>query len=89
MGLPRPLRRALIEARVPRLTYASCHPATLARDLRDLVNAYTVTRLSLVDLFPQTGHIEMVVELEASAAPEATGPGSAPTTAAPPSAGAR
>ena len=65
-GLPRPLRRALIEARVPRLTYASCHPATLARDLRDLVTGVHPRSLSLVDLFPQTGHIEMVVDLEVS-----------------------
>jgi 23S rRNA (uracil1939-C5)-methyltransferase len=81
MGLPRPLRRALIEARAPRLTYASCHPATLARDLRDLVNAYTVTGLSLVDLFPQTGHIELVVELEATAVAGAASP-SLPSPAA-------
>jgi 23S rRNA (uracil1939-C5)-methyltransferase len=68
LGLPRPLRRALIEARVPLLTYASCHPATLARDLRDLVSAYSVRSVTLVDLFPQTGHIEMVVDLEPIAA---------------------
>jgi 23S rRNA (uracil1939-C5)-methyltransferase len=74
-GLPRPLRRALIEARVARLTYVSCHPATLARDLRDLVTAYSVRSLALVDLFPQTGHIEMVVGLEATA--EASGAGAA------------
>jgi tRNA/tmRNA/rRNA uracil-C5-methylase (TrmA/RlmC/RlmD family) len=62
-GLPRPLRSALNAARVKRLTYASCHPATLARDLRDLATEYTVERLVLLDMFPQTGHLEMVVDL--------------------------
>jgi 23S rRNA (uracil1939-C5)-methyltransferase len=64
-GLPRALRRALVDARVPRITYASCHPATLARDMRDLAEGYTIIRLTLLDLFPQTGHLETVIELEA------------------------
>ena len=64
-GLPRSLRRALVEYRVPRVTYVSCHPATLARDMRDLGEGYSILRLTLLDLFPQTGHIETVVELEA------------------------
>ena len=68
-GLPRPVRRTLVEARIPRLTYASCHPATLARDLRDLGAAYRVESLALLDMFPQTGHIEMVVDLVPSEAP--------------------
>jgi 23S rRNA (uracil1939-C5)-methyltransferase len=71
-GLPRPLRRALNAARVKRLTYASCHPATLARDLRDLGTDYTVERLVMLDMFPQTGHLEIVVDLEPRA-PEPTG----------------
>ncbi|HVR28857.1 MAG TPA: class I SAM-dependent RNA methyltransferase [Thermoanaerobaculia bacterium] len=67
-GLPQSLRRALLDARVPRLTYASCHPATLARDLRDLTAGYAVTSLALLDLFPQTGHLEMVAQLERTGA---------------------
>ena len=78
-GLPRSVRRALNAARIEHLTYASCHPATLARDLRDLASEYTVARLTLLDMFPQTGHIEMVVDLvptatPSSATPQATGP---------------
>jgi 23S rRNA (uracil1939-C5)-methyltransferase len=42
----------------------SCDPATLARDLITLTGAgYRVEKLHLVDLFPQTYHIESVVEL--------------------------
>ena len=45
------------------LTYASCHPAALARDLAALDEAYKVGGLTMIDLFPQTGHIEVVAEL--------------------------
>jgi 23S rRNA (uracil1939-C5)-methyltransferase len=48
----------------PELVYVSCDPATLARDLRELVNAgYAIERITLADLFPQTFHLETVVKL--------------------------
>jgi 23S rRNA (uracil1939-C5)-methyltransferase len=46
----------------PQLTIVSCDPATLARDLAALP-AYRIERLTLVDLFPQTYHLETVVHL--------------------------
>ncbi len=46
------------------ITYVSCDPATLARDLAILVHAgYTITALDLVDMFPQTFHLETVAKL--------------------------
>lgn len=47
-----------------RISYISCDPATLARDLRTLVNlGYEVSRIAAIDLFPQTYHIETVTAL--------------------------
>jgi len=46
----------------PRLTIVSCDPATLARDLAAL-SSYKIDRLTLVDLFPQTYHLETVAHL--------------------------
>lgn len=47
-----------------RLAYVSCDPATLARDLRGLGDAWRLTALWAFDLFPQTAHVETVVVLE-------------------------
>ncbi len=49
----------------PRIVYVSCHPGTLARDCRLLSSAgYGVTSAEVIDLFPQTHHIESIVLLE-------------------------
>lgn len=51
----------------PALVYVSCDPATLARDLRSLLGSgYEIDSLTLVDLFPQTFHMETVVHLRRS-----------------------
>jgi tRNA/tmRNA/rRNA uracil-C5-methylase (TrmA/RlmC/RlmD family) len=62
-GLSPRVRRALLEKRPRRLTYVSCHAATLARDLHHLSAAYRVESITLFDLFPQTGHMEAVAQL--------------------------
>ena len=47
-----------------RLTYVSCDPATLARDLRMLLGlGFKIKGAHLFDLFPQTYHIESVFHL--------------------------
>lgn len=54
----------LAELHPPRLSMVSCDPATLARDLAGLVSAgYRIDRLTLIDLFPQTYHLETVAQL--------------------------
>jgi 23S rRNA (uracil1939-C5)-methyltransferase len=63
-GLGDAVTRALTGLSAPRLTYVSCDPATLARDLVPLQAAgYRVEEVHVVDLFPQTYHIESVVQL--------------------------
>jgi 23S rRNA (uracil1939-C5)-methyltransferase len=48
----------------PAVVYVSCDPATLARDLRALVTSgYQIQSITLADLFPQTFHLETVVQL--------------------------
>jgi 23S rRNA (uracil1939-C5)-methyltransferase len=46
-----------------RIIYVSCHPATLARDLKELVG-YQTTKVQPFDMFPQTPDTETVVELK-------------------------
>jgi 23S rRNA (uracil1939-C5)-methyltransferase len=45
------------------IVYVSCDPATLARDLAALAPSYAVEALHMVDLFPQTVHVESVAVL--------------------------
>jgi 23S rRNA (uracil1939-C5)-methyltransferase len=62
-GLGERVARGLAKLGAARVTYVSCDPATLARDVIPLTDAgYRVEQLHLVDLFPQTYHIESVVE---------------------------
>ncbi|MCP4725816.1 MAG: 23S rRNA (uracil(1939)-C(5))-methyltransferase RlmD [bacterium] len=46
-----------------RIIYVSCNPSTLARDLKDMKDNYSVEYVVPVDMFPHTAHIESVVKL--------------------------
>lgn len=64
-GLGKPAAARLMELRPRRLVIVACDPATLARDLAVLMPAYAIDRITLVDLFPQTFHMETIVQLRA------------------------
>ena len=54
----------ILDSRAKRISYVSCDPATLARDLRKLfAGGYVTESLLAFDLFPQTHHVETVVRL--------------------------
>jgi 23S rRNA (uracil1939-C5)-methyltransferase len=54
----------LLKIAAPQMVYVSCDPTTLMRDLQILAYAYDIRSVHLVDLFPQTFHLETVVVLE-------------------------
>ena len=63
-GLGERVIKGLVRLGAPRITYVSCDPATLSRDLaRLLQSGYRVEEAHLVDLFPQTYHLESVFHL--------------------------
>jgi 23S rRNA (uracil1939-C5)-methyltransferase len=63
-GLGIEVTRQLVRIAAPRLVYLSCDPTTLARDLQILLaGGYAVDSFTLVDLFPQTFHLETCVVL--------------------------
>jgi|SRR5579863_30571 len=63
-GLGERVAQLLATLGAPRVVYVSCDPATLARDLLILLeHGYRVEQVHLVDLFPQTYHLETIVHL--------------------------
>ena len=63
-GLSREALAGLTRLRTRRVLYLSCDPPTLARDLRAMREAgRRVTRLQGYEMFPQTAHVETLVEL--------------------------
>ena len=59
------LATQLAQLTTKRLIYVSCDPATLCRDLAELLDkGFRLRQLQPIDMFPQTHHIECVVLLE-------------------------
>jgi 23S rRNA (uracil1939-C5)-methyltransferase len=63
-GLSRRCVESLERIRPPHMFYLSCDASSLARDLNRLCTTrYHVRRVQVFDMFPQTAHIETLVEL--------------------------
>ena len=67
-GLSAPLRRSIVDLAPTRTIYISCNPATLARDLGELVSRFKIESITPLDMFPQTAEIEVVAHLQRASA---------------------
>jgi len=64
-GCSEELLQALSQLQPQQIIYISCDPDSLCRDLKILVTGgYKIERLQPVDMFPQTAHIETVVQMK-------------------------
>jgi 23S rRNA (uracil1939-C5)-methyltransferase len=56
--------KGILDLRPSAITYVSCDPATLARDLKKLMaGGFAIDSIAAFDLFPQTHHVETVIRL--------------------------
>jgi 23S rRNA (uracil1939-C5)-methyltransferase len=62
-GLDKRTRKVLLEMLPRRIVYVSCDTMTMVRDLKELLEEYEIEDGSLVDMFPQTYHVECVCVL--------------------------
>jgi 23S rRNA (uracil1939-C5)-methyltransferase len=63
-GMHKSVVQQVLEMLPERIVYVSCNPATLARDLGLMKDAYQVIEVQPVDMFPHTFHIESVARLQ-------------------------
>lgn len=63
-GLDNHTKDILKKIKSKRIVYVSCDPMTLVRDIKDLSDVYEFNDISLVDMFPNTHHVESVVTLK-------------------------
>ena len=65
-GLTEKVRRSIVDLAPATLIYVSCKSATLARDLKELQDKFTINSVTPLDMFPQTAEIEVAVHLRTS-----------------------
>ncbi len=67
LGAEKETIESLLKIKPKQISYVSCEPSTLARDLRMLCESlYEIESITALDLFPQTHHVETVVRLKLS-----------------------
>jgi 23S rRNA (uracil1939-C5)-methyltransferase len=62
-GMHEDVIAVLLKVGAPKIVYVSCNPATQARDLAMMAEAYDIKAIQPVDMFPQTAHVENVALL--------------------------
>ncbi|MBI4379236.1 MAG: 23S rRNA (uracil(1939)-C(5))-methyltransferase RlmD [Nitrospinae bacterium] len=64
-GCSEEVLNSLLRIKPQRVVYISCNPSTLSRDLNKLCcKEYVIKKVKVIDMFPQTIHMETVVLLE-------------------------
>ena len=63
-GMHKDVVKQVLDMAPRRIVYVSCNPATMARDINMIKEAYRVVEVQPVDMFPHTYHIESVAKLE-------------------------
>ncbi len=64
MGLTKKTRQTINAMSPEKIIYVSCNPSTYARDIRDFIcRGYKLDRLTMIDMFPGTHHIEIITRL--------------------------
>ena len=63
-GLNKNTKNVILNNGFDRIVYVSCDPMTLVRDLKDLSSKYEFKEITLVDMFPNTYHVECVILLQ-------------------------
>ncbi len=58
------LLEKLLDTRPQRIIYLSCNPVTQARDVKILLDAYTILQVTPYNFFPRTPHLENLIILE-------------------------
>ncbi len=63
-GLDDAMLEAILTSKPEQIVYVSCNPATLAKNLSVLCEVYDVKEIQPLDMFPQTPHVETIVNLK-------------------------
>ena len=63
-GLDNKTKETLLKIKSKKIIYVSCNPLTLARDINTLKELYDLKEITLVDMFPNTYHVESITILE-------------------------
>lgn len=63
-GIDKTILNCVKNLKISNIIYLSCNPATLVRDLKLLEDIYEISSVQPYDMFPQTAHIETLVQLK-------------------------
>lgn len=57
-GVDKNVLNKIIDSNIKKVIYVSCNPQTLARDIKYVENYYYIENIKLLDMFPNTEHVE-------------------------------